>query len=494
MTPPNENPHQRQPGRAHLSDVPLASEEAQRGFFAAALAGAVAAERRSGVVERWFEVAGAALRLSFAGEALMESLAPALADLAMVPAAHADATFHIWDSESTGIAMPPPICPQGHFTKRGDIWSMRSRRFKSACQASEPSLALMDVDTATGIFWAGGASALSQSTRAHPLLDLLHWWMESRGCQVIPGAGVGANGEGVLIAGGEEAARSTAAQACLDAGLEFLTRDYLVVKPGARPRLYSLYRTARLDAAAPARSLDLKAILMPNMSDRPRAALEPVDKRQLARVVGFATLTQLPHAGRHTLDFIERLAAGLPAFRLDLGADSASIAQAVTSFLSRPPDPAARAGAAPADRPRVSVIIPVRNGASFLPEAIASIEAQHYPAMEIIVVDDGSTEDIQGALGRLSGPIRYVRQEPLGPSAARNRGIREAAGELIAFLDVDDLWPPDNLGLMVDAIGSGPSPGGPPWDVVQGYPQIMRRMPDTGDYACVGNPLESFPD
>jgi glycosyltransferase involved in cell wall biosynthesis len=131
----------------------------------------------------------------------------------------------------------------------------------------------------------------------------------------------------------------------------------------------------------------------------------------------------------------------------------------------------------------------MRNGAAFLPQAVASIQAQNYPALDIIVVDDGSDDDVQAVLRRLPVAIRCVRQEPSGPAAARNRGIREAKGELIAFLDVDDLWPPDNLNIMVEAI-SGPAKP----DVVQGYPQIMRLMPDSGDYEFIGCPLEVFLD
>jgi glycosyltransferase involved in cell wall biosynthesis len=137
----------------------------------------------------------------------------------------------------------------------------------------------------------------------------------------------------------------------------------------------------------------------------------------------------------------------------------------------------------------VSVIIPVRNGASFLPEAVASIGDQNYPALEIIVVDDGSTDEIASVLSNLPEEIKYIRQNPSGPAAARNRGIRAAAGEFIAFLDVDDLWPPDNLGSMVEAIANMPE-----CHVVRGFAQVMELMPETQNYEFVGGPGDAFPD
>jgi glycosyltransferase involved in cell wall biosynthesis len=198
--------------------------------------------------------------------------------------------------------------------------------------------------------------------------------------------------------------------------------------------------------------------------------------------------------------FIERFVSSLPGLRLDLGFDIAAIPATIKALVEKSPAALAALAEGPAgealgsetsgaDRPLVSVIIPVRNGASFLPQAVASIQAQNYPALEIIVVDDGSTDDVSQALPRLPATIRYFRQESSGPSAARNRGIRESGGEFIAFLDVDDLWPADNLRIMVEAMAANPQ-----LDVVQGYAQIMRQMPDTGEYEFIGCPLEVFLD
>jgi len=102
----------------------------------------------------------------------------------------------------------------------------------------------------------------------------------------------------------------------------------------------------------------------------------------------------------------------------------------------------------------VSVIIPAYNGAAFLPEAIDSVLAQDYEPLEILVVDDGSTDDTHDVLRPYAPRIRYFYQENRGPSAARNLGIERARGDLIAFLDADDRWLPGKLAAQVAALGT----------------------------------------
>jgi len=93
--------------------------------------------------------------------------------------------------------------------------------------------------------------------------------------------------------------------------------------------------------------------------------------------------------------------------------------------------------------PRVSIVIPVYNRATIAPDAVASAVAQTYPAVETIVVDDGSTDDLAAALAPFEGHVRILRQANKGVSAARNAGIAAASGEYIHFLDSDDMLHPD---------------------------------------------------
>jgi len=107
-------------------------------------------------------------------------------------------------------------------------------------------------------------------------------------------------------------------------------------------------------------------------------------------------------------------------------------------------------------KPEVSVIIPTHNRAWVLKEAIDSVLAQDFKDFELIVIDDGSTDDTRQILDSYARDLIVLRQSNRGVSAARNVGIEAAAGHLIAFLDSDDLWLPQKLSAQVNFFNSNP--------------------------------------
>jgi len=220
----------------------------------------------------------------------------------------------------------------------------------------------------------------------------------------------------------------------------------------------------------------------------------PASRQILTRAASFTTMSQLPYAGQHTHAFIERLVASRPGYELRLGRDQARVPDAITTLLATKPwtraveQDATRESSPPSVRPLVSVVIPTFNGARFIADGVKNVLAQDYPALEIIIVDDGSLDDTAEAVARLPVDVRYLRQANAGASSARNRGIRDTSGEFVAFLDVDDQWPVGNLERLVDHMAAHPE-----LDVVHGYAQILRLDPRTERYEFEGNPRESFP-
>ena len=136
------------------------------------------------------------------------------------------------------------------------------------------------------------------------------------------------------------------------------------------------------------------------------------------------------------------------------------------------------------DLPLISVIIPVLNGERFLSAAVESIRRSRYPNLEIIVVDDGSTDGTASVARALGGEVRCVSQANAGPPSARNRGLELSRGELIGFLDADDLWSENKLQVQVGRLLADPE-----LDVVMGTTQVFRPATGREDPARLGDPI-----
>jgi glycosyltransferase involved in cell wall biosynthesis len=108
------------------------------------------------------------------------------------------------------------------------------------------------------------------------------------------------------------------------------------------------------------------------------------------------------------------------------------------------------------DYPLISVVIPAFNSERHLAEAIHSVISQNYSPVEIIVIDDGSADRTREVAATFGSAVRYVHQPNEGIGSARNRGMQEAGGSVLAFLDSDDVWTPNKLERRLRLLQSRP--------------------------------------
>lgn len=504
-------------------DKPIKSEAEQIQFYNQSLVKFREAAERIGENKVFFDIAGTKVCLNFAGNSLMLQLTPALEHLRIDKPMETDVTINAWDTVSSGVQMVPPPCNWSDFTDRGDIWGFNSKRIKTAFHWSEYSVNVFDLSTNTGVYWVKNPAAFPYWVYSSPFRTLIHWWMEKNNCQLLHAAAVGTADGAVLITGKGGTGKSTSALSCLDGGMRYLGDDYIIVRYNPEPVVYSLYSTAKLNvndmhrfpvlkALAGNRVKEdqekdvlylypelkhqivnetpLKAILTPQIQTSENTNIEPASFWPVQRAMSFTTMSQLPGVGSHTQDFIARFIAKLPCYVLKPGSNLSLIPETISRFLENPSEfsQGAYTESTKTDQPLISVVVPVHNGAKFIHQAIENILNQHYPAIEIIMVDDGSTDNSREVIENLKVDVRYFFQPNSGPGAARNRGIRDVSGEYIAFLDVDDLWPERNLVMLMNAMQDDPQ-----LDLVRGFAQLFRDH-ENGERELLGNPRESFPD
>ncbi|MCC7394930.1 MAG: glycosyltransferase [Sphingomonadaceae bacterium] len=500
---------------SHRSDLPLMAESAQRAFFDAARAATMAAIGDKPVT-RDVQLLGKRIRLAFGSESLCNLLFGALSHLEMPVAGAADAHFFIWAGDEGDIAMPPAPVGRHCFSDRGDIWTMHSRDILSAFHWSEFSLALYDAPGAEGIYWLRSSQSLPYWTQASPLRTLLHWWARAQGAQLVHAAVVGNAQGGLMITGRGGVGKSTTALGALNAGMAYVGDDYVLLASDedGQYHAHSLYCTAKLNpdnladfahfnpqflggggadggekaviflGNCTTKSLPLRGVITPQIADG-TAQFCVIDRAEMIGAASFTTMAQLPHAGEATAAFIANVLRALPLARLMLGDDRAAIPPMLSDFIAAPRDLGRDAPFAD-DCPLLSVIIPCYNGADFLADAIGSVLAQQYPKLEIIVVDDGSTDDLASAIAALPVEVRLLSIANAGPAAARNMGLRAAMGSLIGFIDVDDIWPVGKLAASLARLDQSPEA-----DVVIGHAQLMEVERD-GKFGFVGSPAEGF--
>jgi glycosyltransferase involved in cell wall biosynthesis len=136
---------------------------------------------------------------------------------------------------------------------------------------------------------------------------------------------------------------------------------------------------------------------------------------------------------------------------------------------------------------RVSVILPVRNGAALVEDALRSLLSQSPPPDEIIVVDDGSTDETATIVRRTAPQARMLWTNGRGPAAARNQGVRHASGDLVGFIDHDDCWTPGRLVRQAAILESEPEV-----DAVLGCTQVMVASADRSGFELPGPPFPAM--
>jgi len=317
-------------------------------------------------VERNFAIGGHTVRLRSAGTALLSRLAPALEHLAGPAGDKPALTVALWDTASTGTALPTPPWARNDHGPRGEIRGTNRGRYRIVVDLGANTLSMFDTGRDLAFFWTQDAQALPYYESGAPLRTIIHWSMARRDRQFVHAGAIGTTSGGVLLAGRAGSGKSTASLACLEAGLGYAGDDYCLLSLEAGPQVYSLYCSAKLNPDSIARvptlqialsnadrlddekglyflhrhfsdriltGFPLSAVLLPRVSDDGTTRLTPVSPATALLALAPSTLFQLPGATAEEFRTIARLLRDMPCYTLELGRNLREVADAVRRLV-----------------------------------------------------------------------------------------------------------------------------------------------------------------
>ncbi len=320
-----------------------------------------AAQARAGRIDRCYSIGSFTVRVSFAGPALLPLLSSALAHLASDPHAAADLTICAWDGTAGAPTTDDSIAPTARYHRAADVHVLRS--------AGRDEVSVLYEARNLGLYWAPTPAAIPPHVTAAPFVDIFHWWMRPRGAYVVHAAALGTAAGGVLLAGKGGAGKSTTALACAGVDLRHAADDYCLVEMGHRPRVSSLYSSAKIhrdhlgrfsELGLHAEAFDedkailmlhpratgtlisgfpIRAILLVHVSGRAETVLGDATPSAVVQALAPSTLLQLKAADQRDLSALAELARRVPGYVLDAGTDFRQLKRTIEALCVRSDTP-----------------------------------------------------------------------------------------------------------------------------------------------------------
>ena len=318
------------------------------------------------VIERDYVVGGLPVRARFAGQAMFERVGQAIRHLETPSSESPLLLLHVWDARSTNTPVPefPDVEPA--LGGQRPRYYVEQAGVRASYQPGNGMLSVLDSAQREAWYWAEDAAALPFLDAAEPLRQIFHWWLGDHRRQLLHGGGVGLPHGGVLITGRNGSGKSTTALACLASKLRYAGDDYVVVEPGAPPRLYSLYNSGKLERHHLVRFRDLltklpsdddvadekavifaeelypdrvirdfplRAVIVPRVTGATRARLLEISPAAALAALAPTTLLQHHPPQPNALAAMAELVRSVPTLSLELGSDLASIPDVIEAFL-----------------------------------------------------------------------------------------------------------------------------------------------------------------
>lgn len=342
-----------------------------------------AAAKENQVHERWFLIAEAVVQVRIVGAALLEPLTRALAHLVIEPRHDSDLIINCWDQETSRIGLPlPPIdrsLSEGTVTEVGDegliFWGSPALVSDSdegwvLWRPAFNSFSAVTPDCTRAWHWVEAASEIPYWDVAAPFKAILHRWARGRGMQLLHAGSVGTADGAVLLVGSPGSGKSTTSLVCLDAGMQYLGDDYVMVSTEPEPRVHSISCAAKLEipqvqrfphlmptiwnsdrlgqereekavaffdhsSRAVVDSLSLSMIVVPRIGGGESTTSSTLSAGEAFLALAPSTIIQMPGSGHDEFEAMGDLVRSVPSAAIQLGTDLASIPPVIANLLKQ---------------------------------------------------------------------------------------------------------------------------------------------------------------
>jgi hypothetical protein len=335
------------------------------------------ATKNTSAVDQCYTIANHTVRLRFAGQTLLDALAPALEHLVAESVSGEALTVCLWDSASTKTLFPPfpweenaTIATTFQNPNEGTnpVIYFKDERILGAYQIGTKTLSMLDTKRNIALFWVPDAGRITYYERSSPLRTIFQWWAKKYSLQLLHAGAVGTNAGGILLVGEGGSGKSTTALACLDSELSYVSDDYCLLDMDSHPYAHSVYCSAKIGREGIARfpylvsavedkerlqeekallflnkhwpekisrGFPVRSLLVPRITNSEKTRLTPASPRNALMALAPSTIFQLPGAGQEDLTFMAELTRCIPSFFLELGKDVDSIPDIILDALSK---------------------------------------------------------------------------------------------------------------------------------------------------------------
>jgi hypothetical protein len=329
-------------------------------------------------IDRFYQIGGHAVRLCFAGPALVPALTRAFDHLAIAPTPNPALTICVWDSATTATRISTPLWrdtasfdAEVNAAVNEDAKPavyFKDARVHGLLQLGHDTVSMFEPSAKQAVFWAPGPENIPYYEVAGPLRAILHWWVQGQGRQLVHAGAVGTSTGGALLVGKGGSGKSTTTLACLGSELHYLGDNDVLIAIDPAPHAYSLYNCAKLDVRhlqmrlphlSPllrdsaglyrdkgllflhdryrdqlATAFPLHVILLPRVTGTLHTCARRVSAAAGLTALAPSSIFQLPSARREKLRQLGELVRRVPSYALDLGTDLGEVRDVVAQVLA----------------------------------------------------------------------------------------------------------------------------------------------------------------